>query len=721
MTLSAGLPPLLRRTNFALDRLSAVGGGTMTRYSKSPCRCNLEGTRRPVCDRESGACNCLVGAIGRRCDKCARGYQQEFPNCTLCHLCFDRWDGEITSHSLALQGLIRFTANFEKKRPFPSCDIYFKSLEDKLAVIEGILKSPLLSTDQFLKVKEYRDNIRLLADALSERSFYNDTVDYFGVRQSWSPCKTAKELSNLIWPTSPRAGEPSERQEVDDIFENLKELQELRNLNSTIEELMKEADRLFKDLERIRQRQKSAEEAKMKVCVDGFNKITVHYEASLAAEFKTYESLPILWSSSNTRTNIKQALGDLTKMEKENMKKLNKMTFLDVDKLNEKVCGTEDNASCDNSRCGGALCRNYFGDKKCGGSNCGGVLTLSAGALELADKADLLVNNFTRQLQESEQKITVIKKMATESKAKALKLNETLVKSMKNMEQEREKTKDLIQQVKKFLLDEFVPPEDIEKVANQVLAIKLPATPQDLLKLISKIKAYCDDYQQNKEWLEEQLEEAKNLSEAAKKAEEAAAALPNVDEIKKNLKKAEDVQTKTSEALEGVNNEIKEITNSISKAQKKADGIEDNLDDFSKRHSKLQEEISALQNKTVMNRNQAGKVKEKAKSALDRANEASTAMGPVKEKYELLLEKLKNREIPDEILQRIKRIKEEAENVAKEVDGKLQRIEDLEKKIDDLNDTKQDMEDTLMRLEREVTEHRDFIAKRERELTTCGV
>ncbi|XP_069085921.1 laminin subunit beta-4 isoform X2 [Pleurodeles waltl] len=635
-----------------------------------PCRCSLEGTRRPVCDSESGACNCLVGVIGRRCDKCARGYKQEFPNCALCHLCFDHWDGEITSLSQALQGLIRFTANLDKKRPFPSCDIYFKSLEDKLSAIERILRSPLLSTDQFLKVKEYRDNIR---------------------------------------------------QEVDDIFENVKELQELVNLNSTIEELMKEADRLLRDLERIRQRLKNAEEAKMKVCVDGFNKITMHYDASLDAELKTYETLPILWSSNNIRMNIKQTLSDLTRKEKDNMKKLNMMTFLDVDKLNKKVCGTEDNASCDKSLCGGALCRDYFGGKKCGGPNCGGVVTLSANALKRADKTDLLVNNFTRHLQESEQQIKIIKEMATESKAKALKLNETLMKAMKNMEQEKEKTKDLIQQVKRFLLDEFVPPEDIEKVANQVLAIKLPATPQDLLKLISKIKTFCDDYQQNKKWLEERLEEAKKLSEAAKNAEEAAAALPNVDEIKKNLKKAEDVQTKTTEALEGVNNEVKEITKSVSKAQKKADRVEGNLDDFSKRHAKIQEEITALQEKTMMNRNQARKVNEKAKSAVDRANEADRAMGPVKEKYELLIEKLKRREIPDEILQRVNRIKEEAENVAKEVDGKLQRIEDLEKKIDDLNDTKQDMEDTLMRLERKAIEHRDFIAKRERELTTCGV
>ncbi|XP_069485260.1 laminin subunit beta-4 isoform X2 [Ambystoma mexicanum] len=635
-----------------------------------PCRCNLNGTRRPVCDKQTGACNCQVGVIGRRCDRCARGYRQEFPSCPLCHLCFDQWDDEMTSLLQAVQGLIRFTANLdEKKRPFPSCDIYFKSLEEKLSAIEGLLKSPVLSSEEFLKVRQYHDNIR---------------------------------------------------QEVDDIYDSLKELQELSGLNATIDELMRETDRLFKEVEKIRQRHTNAEDAQVKVCVDAFNKISMHYDASLNAEIKTYETLPILWSSSKTRGNIKETLRDLAQKEKENTRKLNKMNFLDVAKLNTKICGTKGNTSCDQSPCGGALCKDYFGNKKCGGPNCGGALALSTKALEKADNADLLLNNFTRHLQESEMQIKTIRQMAAESKTKAQKLNETLLKAMKKMEMEKEKTKDLIQQVKLFLMDEFVPPEDIEKVANHVLAISLPATPQDLLKVISKIKTFCDDYQKNKTWLNQQLEEVEKLSDAAKHAEEAAAALPNVDEIRKNLKEAEDIQTKTRKMLKAVNNEIKEVTATISQAQGKADRIDDNLDDFSKRHEKLQEEISALQEKMLANRNQAKKVKKEAESALDEANMADDELVTVKERYDFLINNLTKRDIPEEIRERVKRIKNEAEKVSKEVDKKLQRIEDLEKTIDDLNYTKQEMEDNLLQLEKQATAHRNAITKREREYATCG-
>lgn len=41
---------------------------------------------------QSGACNCLAGVGGYKCDTCARGYIGSVPDCIACGECFDNWD-----------------------------------------------------------------------------------------------------------------------------------------------------------------------------------------------------------------------------------------------------------------------------------------------------------------------------------------------------------------------------------------------------------------------------------------------------------------------------------------------------------------------------------------------------------------------------------------------------------------------------------------------------
>lgn len=121
------------------------------------CECNLEGTRQPMCDKATGACNCRAGVSGRLCDHCSRGFKKDFPSCPQCHLCFDQWDTEIAALAQRVQGLMRFAAKLEDKGGrMPSCDMRFKAFEDAISETERILRHPVLSLEAFSGIRDFQ-------------------------------------------------------------------------------------------------------------------------------------------------------------------------------------------------------------------------------------------------------------------------------------------------------------------------------------------------------------------------------------------------------------------------------------------------------------------------------------------------------------------------------------------------------------------------------------
>ncbi|CAM2098554.1 unnamed protein product [Caretta caretta] len=565
------------------------------------CTCNQEGTRKPKCDKETGACNCRIGVTGKLCDQCGRGFKQEFPICSRCHLCFDQWDNEITTLSQTVQGFMRFAANLEDKRDtMPSCDMRFKGLEDKISEIERILKTPVLSLETFLNIKDFHDYIR---QKVAQMDLYLNKMDEFP------------------------------------------------NLNGIIHDIRKEADQLYESLKQKIHLYHSLNNLSHK---DSFSNIRKYYQMSSFAVEKISGAIPIIRYSENTRDGILAMLGNRTSKENYTLEQLRLFKIPDIQKLNEKI--------------------------------------------------------------ES------IRKMAEETKTKGSRLHRKLEKAKNQTEIDREDAKEFIRKVKDFLLDESAPPEDIEKVAKHVLVINLPRTPQELTNMLDKIQnlvTHCENYEINVNKLNKQRKDAQKLLVEAKQAEEAAKALPPLDEMINNLKEAESTKGQTKDTFIRLNGEIQEIKTKISQAENQVNKTSDELKDFSDKQSELEDEITMLQKKMLTNGNQAANAKADAEQAQNQAMDTDKEFTNLERKYTILQEKVKMKGLPRETLEKLKQLKEAAEKLAEETEENIKRITDLAKKLQDLNQTKQDKADQLKQLEDQVIAIKKDITEQENKYATC--
>ncbi|KAM5187288.1 laminin subunit beta-4 [Callospermophilus lateralis] len=634
-----------------------------------PCDCNMEGTQKPTCDPDTGMCHCREGVSGQRCDRCARGHGQEFPSCLRCHLCFDQWDQAISSLSKAVQGLIRLAANMEDKREtLPVCEVDFKGLRENMSEIERILKHPVLSSEEFLKVKDYHDSVR-------------------------------KQITHLN--------------------EQLKTVYKFQDLTETIVRMRNETDHLLENVQEKIDLQSSILNASTE---DSLENIKKYYHISSSAEKKTNETSSIINNSVNTRTSLLTILDTLTSKENLSMEKLKQYKIPDIQILNEKVCGEPGNLSCDLSPCGGALCKDSEGHRRCGGPNCQGSLTLSSSALQKAQDAESVVQNLSNQSQGLKNQIKNISKLAEVSKNNVLQLNEKLANMKNQSEFEEEKLNLLIKKVKNFLLEENVPPEDIEKVANRVLDIHLPITSQNLTHEFDKVQKLIqlgEDYRTEKNKLKKAAHGAQKLLVKAKAAEKAAAVLLNLDKTLNKLQQAQITQGLANSTITQLAAKITKIKKNVLQAENQAKEMKNKQLDLEKQLSEQEDGFSLLRTKWQRNQEQAGRAKVQAESARRHAGGAEKEFLELKKQYTLLQHERRATGLTKETIGRVKQLKDAAEKLAGDTEDKMKRITDLEKKIQDLNLSRQEKADQLKQLEEQVVAIKNEIVEQENKYATC--
>ncbi|XP_021791861.2 laminin subunit beta-4 [Papio anubis] len=634
-----------------------------------PCDCNRAGTQKPICDPDTGMCRCREGVSGQRCDRCARGHSQEFPTCLQCHLCFDQWDHTISSLSKAVQGLMRLAANMEDKREtLPVCKADFKGLRENVSEIERILKHPVFPSGKFLKVKDYHDSVR-------------------------------KQIMQLN--------------------EQLKAVYEFQDLKHTIERAKNEADLLLEDLQKEIDLQFSVLNASI---VDSSENIKKYYHISSSAEKKINETSSTINTSANTRNDFLTILNTLTSKGNLSLEKLKQIKIPDIQILNEKVCGDPGNVPCVVPLpCGGAVCMGQEGHRKCGGAGCHGSLTLSTNALQKAQEAKSVIRNLDKQVRGLKNQIKNISKLAEVSKNNALQLREKLGNTRNQSDSEEEKLNLFIKKVKNFLLEENVPPEDIEKVANGVLDIHLPIPSQNLTDEVNKIlklMQLCKDYRSDENRLSEEADGAQKLLVKAKAAEKAANVLLNLDKTLNQLQQAQITHGRANSTITQLTANITKIKKNVLQAENQTREMKNELES-AKQRSGLEDGLALLQTKLQRHEDHAVNVKVQAESAQHQAGSLEKEFVELKKQYAMLQHKTSTTGLTKETLGKVKQLKDAAEKLAGDTEDKIRRITDLERKIQDLNLSRQAKADQLRILEDQVVAIKNEIIEQEKKYATC--
>uniref|UniRef100_A0A8C7QQE5 Laminin, beta 2 (laminin S) n=1 Tax=Oncorhynchus mykiss TaxID=8022 RepID=A0A8C7QQE5_ONCMY len=252
----------------------------------------------------------------------------------------------------------------------------------------------------------------------------------------------------------------------------------------------------------------------------------------------------------------KRALGDLNA----------KAQTLDMKKINEKVCGTPGDAPCAESLCGGAGCRDDGGNRHCGGLNCNGAVAMADNALERSKHAEKELN-----------KVADAKTKAEEAKSKAQAALDKATNTKNNVERSNNDLRDLIKQIRDFLMQEGADPDSIETVANRVLELSIPASPQQIRHLAEEIKdrvRSLSNVDAILQQTQDDVRKAEQLLQEAKKARNRAEGVKSTAEtVKQALEDAKKAQATAEKAIQRARADIGETEARLAQVLKCVDTI----------------------------------------------------------------------------------------------------------------------------------------------------
>uniref|UniRef100_A0A8I3WIT0 Laminin subunit beta-1 n=1 Tax=Callithrix jacchus TaxID=9483 RepID=A0A8I3WIT0_CALJA len=494
------------------------------------CDCDPRGIETPQCDQSTGQCVCVEGVEGPRCDKCTRGYSGVFPDCTPCHQCFALWD-------MIIAELTNRTHRFLEKA---------KAL--KISGVIGPYRETVDSVEK--KVSEIKD---ILAQSPAAEPLKN-IGNLFEEAE-----KLTKDVREMMAQVEVKLSDTTSQSNS-----TTKELDSLQIEAESLENTVKE---LAEQLEFIKN-------SDIRGALDS---VTKYFQMSLEAEERvnasTIEPNSTVEQSALMRDRVEDVMMEKESQFKEKQEEqarlldelAGKLQSLDLSAASEMTCGTPPGASCSESECGGPNCRTDEGEKKCGGPGCGGLVTVAHNAWQKAMDLDQDVLSALAEVEQLSKMVSEAKLRADEAKQSAedilLKTNATKEK----MDKSNEDLRNLIKQIRNFLTEDSADLDSIEAVANEVLKMEMPSTPQQLQNLTEDIRERVESLSQVEVILQQSaadIARAEMLLEEAKRASKSATDVKvTADTVKEALEEAEKAQVAAEKAIKQADEDIQGTQN----------------------------------------------------------------------------------------------------------------------------------------------------------------
>ncbi|KAJ8301303.1 hypothetical protein KUTeg_020290 [Tegillarca granosa] len=489
-----------------------------------PCDCNRQGSSQMQCDRQTGQCVCLTGISGYKCDRCDRGTTGELPNCVPCGECFDNWDRVIRDLRGQTESLIEEAKNIKSSGTEKVFDKEFRQMEDSIREIREIIATAGITSTDLQDIDNMLQNLRL-----------NLTDNFRNLD------RTEKELDGRM--------------------------DRIRQGNNDIRALKKSVEELRRKAEELRQ---NATDIQARDVGGAFNLTRDAQMKSRQAQRIVDGTQGTLDNSASTRQQVEdmlaQNMDEFNRRIQENENNLNnidnKVNGLgsQIADLNEMVCDGRGDP-CD-YQCGGAGCG------RCGGISCDdGAVYKAENALDLAEKAEKTLemkekdaNNLLGEIQNAQSE-------AESAKDDAQMAYNAAQRAKDETENARTELEDLLNRIGDFLGVTGAKPEDIKAVADEVLAMSISLTPDQIIDLAQQINQTVQGLQNIDSILNatsSDLAKAQRLKERAETAESAANDILNkAEEVLKNLAGATDAQNKAEAAINQADNDIRDAESDL--------------------------------------------------------------------------------------------------------------------------------------------------------------